>query len=62
MLEQVEEVSVFYYVVYPDGRRLLVDRDSMQRNAVQWASEGLSFATLVSTQPVPVYGRVERLP
>lgn len=62
MREHVDEVSVFYFVVYPDGRKQTTTREALERNAEAWAAEGIRFITLVSTQPAPVFGTIERRP
>ena len=54
---EVDEVSVFYFVVYPDNRKHLVDRDSLERHAVEWVRDfSVKFETVVVTQRAPIYG------
>lgn len=48
--------SVDYFVVYPDGRKCSVTRESVAEFGHTWEEEGVLVETHVKVENVPIYG------
>lgn len=54
--------TVSYFAVYPGGRRCAVNQADVERNAEEWAKDGVSIETDVVQHLKPVYGKMNFIP